>query len=142
APVFRPLAGLSVPGGRLNIRQGPAENENSRRMNQRIAPLQGASLRRDSNPYAPQGYRVGTFTLLPTLEQGITASSNGSNSPGGEAAVISETTLRLLTTSDWTKHSLDMAGELTYEDALSGNIESELRGNLEANLQIDISNSL
>src|SRR5690606_6696671 len=59
-----------------------------------------------------------------------------------EAAVISETTLRLRATSDWTKHSLDMAGELTYEDALSGNIESELRGNLEADLQIDISNSL
>lgn len=142
APALRLSTNSEAPGTRLNRGEGAVEDGQSRRMNQRVGSLQGPSLRRDSNPYAPEGLRVGSFTLLPTLEQGITATSNGSNSPGGEAAVISETTLRLRATSDWARHNLDLAGELTYENALSGDVEPELRGSLEADLDIDISNSL
>lgn len=131
-----------LPGARSNLRTGPVADEEPRRMNQRVQPVQGSYLRRDDNPYAPVGFRIGTFNLFPTLEQGLSATSNASNSPGGEEALLSETRLQLRGNSDWSRHRLDFNGDLTHENAISGDVEPELRGSAQAMLRLDISHSL
>lgn len=129
------------PGERTNLRAG-STNPQSQRMNERIAALQGAGLRRDENPYAPVGIRTGTFTLFPTMESGITATTNGTSSPGGSSAVLSETRLELRGNSDWSRHRLDFSGNLAYQTALSGDVEPELRGRADASFRLDISHTL
>src|SRR4029453_11905399 len=67
----------------------------------------------EENPYAPVGLRVGTFTVLPTLESGITWTSNADSSADSGPATLSETTLRLNAISEFD-------GNTTTSDA-SGN---------------------
>lgn len=128
-------------GSRMNTRAEPTEPVTGRQ-NPRAAALQGGMLRRDDDPHAPIGLRAGTFNLFPSLEQGVRASTNGTSSPGGRSATFSETTLRLSASSDWSRHALDFNGNLTYEGALSGDAESELKGNAEVALRVDISRSV
>ena len=141
-PARPPALSGSAPGARGNPRMGPVSDEQPQRMNQRIQAVQGSSLRRGDNPYAPVGFRIGTFSLFPTVEQGLTATSNATNSPDGEEALLSETRLQLRGNSDWSRHRLDFNSDLTYENAISGDMEPELRGSVQAALQLDISHSL
>jgi len=136
-----PALSSSLPGERANLRVGSVA-EPPQRMNQRITPLQGATLRRDENPFAPIGIRAGSFTLFPTIETGLTATTNGTNSPGGDSAVLSETRLELRGNSDWSRHRFDFGGNLAYQNALSGDVEPELRGGADASLRLDITHSL
>ena len=136
-----PSLSTSPLGERTNLRVGTVSDP-ARRLNQRIQPLQGAKLRRDENPYAPMGIRAGTITLFPTLESGITATTNGTSSPGGDSAVLSETRLELRGNSDWSRHRLEFGGNLDYQNALSGDVEPELRGGADASLRLDINHSL
>src|SRR5690606_28629746 len=107
APARPPALSDSGLGARGNPRAGPVSDRQSQRMNPRIQAIQGSSLRRDDNPYAPVGFRIGTFNLFPTVEQGLTATSNATNSPDGEEALLSETRLQLRGNSDWSRHRLD-----------------------------------
>jgi hypothetical protein len=139
----RPLGlSTSVPEPRQNRRVERAGRRDAVRLNQRVAPVQGSYVRREDNPYAPVGFRVGTFNLYPSLEQGLEATSNASDSPAGDDAVLSQTRLQLRGHSDWSRHRLDVNGDLVYEDAVSGDYDAELRGSAQAALRIDISHSL
>lgn len=92
----------------------------------------------DENPYAPLGLRVGTFTVIPTLEQGITWSSNATSSSGGREAVLSETTLRLGATSNWSRHEAALEAYGTYRRALSGDAVRDFQGGVDGRLRFDI----
>src|SRR5690606_13850981 len=127
---------------RQNWRVERASRRTAVRLDPRVAPVQGSYVGREDNPYAPVGFRVGTFNLFPSLEQGLEATSNASNSPGGDDALVSQTRLELRGHSDWSRHRLDVNGNLVYEDAISGDVEAELRGSAQAALRVDISHSL
>ncbi len=92
----------------------------------------------DTDPFAPPGIRIGTLTLRPSLEQGITATSNATSSHGGRPATLSETTLRLNAASDWSTNSASMDGYLLLRKALSGEEVDEARGRLDTTLNLDL----
>lgn len=106
APTLLPLAGLLTPGAVLN-----------------------AALRRPlvvDDAYAPLGLRVGTFTVLPSLQQGIGYDTNPeqvvNSAARGSAALRTDAELNFR--SDWSAHEL--AGELRggysgYPDNQSAN---------------------
>lgn len=142
APARPPALSTGAPEPRQNRRVERAGRQDAVRLNPRVAPVQGSYVRREDNPYAPVGFRVGTFNLYPSLEQGLEATSNASNSPGGDDALVSQTRLQLRGHSDWSRHRLDVNGNLVYEDAISGDVEAELRGSAQAALRVDISHSL
>jgi hypothetical protein len=109
-----------------------------RRLNERERPIEGGRRRVEDDPYAPLGLRLGTFVIRPSVEQGLTSTTNASNSPEGRSAVLSETTLRLNAASDWSRHrgSLDAFG--TFRRSLSGEELSETEGGANANLELDL----
>ncbi|KQZ86957.1 hypothetical protein ASD64_05700 [Mesorhizobium sp. Root157] len=94
----------------------------------------------EADPFAPTGIRVGSFTLRPSVEQGITATSNADASNGGRPAALSETTLRLNAISDWSTNSASIDGYVLLRKTLSGEEVEDARGRLDATLNIDLGN--
>ena len=129
APNLLPLAGLSTPGAVLN-----------------------AALRRPltvDDAYAPLGLRVGTFTVLPSLQQSIGYDTNPeqvvNRSARGSAALRTDAELNFR--SDWSAHEL--AGELRggysgYPDNQSanrpngaGNVRLRLDANRDTRIDVE-----
>lgn len=122
----------------------PAEGGDAvQRTNRRVRPVEGkGDTREEDDPFAPLGLRVGTFTVFPTLEQGLEWSSNADEVPGGGSGLLSSTTLRLSATSDWARHSATIEAYGTYRKTISGADVSDLEGGLRAGLQLDFSREL
>ena len=113
-----------------------------RRMNEREIAIEGEQFEREDNPFAPLGLRLGTFVVVPTLEQGLTWTSNANDSPDGEEAILSESTLRLNATSDWSRHRATLNAFGTIRRTLSGQEVEEIEGGGDANLELDIAHGL
>jgi hypothetical protein len=94
---------------------------------ERAAPIEGLDKRFDANPYAPLGLRVGTFTVLPSLESGLTWTSNANSSPGGQPALLSESTLRLNAVSDWASDKATVDAFVNFRKTVSGEEIDETR---------------
>jgi len=97
---------------------------------QRAAPIEGLEKRIDDNPYAPLGLRVGTFTVLPSVESGLTWSSNANSSFGGGPALLSESTLRLNAISDWASDKATIDAFVNFRKTVSGEEIDETRAGL------------
>ncbi len=106
---------------------------------QAAVPAQVPVRRNDPNPYAPIGLRLGTFNAIPTLEQGLTYTTNADNAADAEEALLSETTLRLDATSDWSRHQATLSAFGTMRQSLSGAEIEEIRAGGDAALQLDLS---
>ncbi|MEO3384792.1 outer membrane beta-barrel protein [Mesorhizobium sp. CAU 1741] len=113
-------------------------NTRARRDNVRTGAIEGLGRQREENPYAPLGIRAGSFLLTPTLEQGMTWTSNASAAPGGSEALLSETGLRLNAISDWSRHSLSIQADGTFRKTISGEEIEELEGGANADLLLDL----
>lgn len=111
----------------------------ARRENLPAIPEQGRRLTAEADPFAPLGIRTGNFVLRPSLEQGIRATTNGDNSSTGSSAVLSETTLRLKTESDWARHQATLDASGTLSKSISGQDVSEPRVDVQGNLRFDLS---
>ncbi len=92
----------------------------------------------DASPFAPVGLRLGTFNLFPSLEQGIGWTSNAGLVPGGRPSTFSETTLRLNTSSDWSRHSSYLNAYGTYRRSIAGERLSELEAGLDGQVRLDL----
>lgn len=90
------------------------------------------------NPYAPIGLRLGTFTVRPSLETGLTSTSNANYSPVPESAVLSETTLRLNAVSDWSRHSASFNAFGTLRESISGAELDEKSAGFDGSLGLDL----
>jgi hypothetical protein len=86
----------------------------------------------EENPYAPVGIRVGTFTVLPSAESGVTWTSNADSGPGGQPATLSETTLRLNAISEYdgNKTTIDAWGN--FRKTISGEEIDQKRARIDA----------
>lgn len=94
----------------------------------------------ETNPFDPIGLRAGNFLLRPSVETGLTASSNASRTAGGSAGLLSETTLRLNARSDWSEHLATLDGFGTFRRSLSGDDEvKDVEGGVNAALRLDLS---
>jgi hypothetical protein len=103
------------------INEGDQErNDRVERENGRTEAIEGLDKKLDDNPYAPLGMRLGTFNVITTLEQGLTATDNANYSSTPKGAVLSETTLRLNAASDWSRHQAQINGYGTYRKSVSG----------------------
>ncbi|MBN9242934.1 MAG: outer membrane beta-barrel protein [Mesorhizobium sp.] len=106
----------------------------------RTAAIETPRPKPEDDPFAPVGIPFGTFVLRPSIEQGLTATSNANNAPGGTSAVLSETTLRLNATSDWASNSatIDALGNL--RESLSGASLHDASGSINGTLNLDLEN--
>ncbi|MCX7303170.1 MAG: outer membrane beta-barrel protein [Hyphomicrobiales bacterium] len=107
---------------------------------ERAQAIEGLDRLDDDDPYGAVGIRWGSFIIKPTLETGITATSNADSSAGGSAAVLSETTLRLNAASDWASNSAEINAFGTFRKTLSGEEVDDVRGAVDAALELELGN--
>jgi hypothetical protein len=105
---------------------------------ERTGSIEGRNKKPEDDPFAAVGIRAGSFILRPTIEQGVTATSNADSSSGGSPAVLSDTTLRHNAISDWRENSASLDGYTTYRKTLSGDEVKDVRGRVDATLNIDL----
>ncbi|MGB3391063.1 MAG: outer membrane beta-barrel protein [Pseudaminobacter sp.] len=109
---------------------------------ERSGAIEGLRRVPDDNPFAATGMRLGSFILRPSLEQGITATSNASASPSGSSAVLSETTLRLNAVSDWSRHAATIDAHGILRRSLSGEDLDETEAGINARLDLDLAEEM
>lgn len=107
---------------------------------ERVQAIEGLNRPVEENPYDAVGIRWGAFILKPTLETGVTATSNADSSADGSEAVLSETTLRLNAASDWTSHSATIDAYGTFRKSLSGQEVDDVEGGVDAELELELGN--
>lgn len=105
---------------------------------ERVEAIEDLDADPDLNPYAPVGIRVGTFIVSPTLESGLTWTSNADSSPDGEPALLSETTLRLNAVSDFDGDRTVIDAFGNYRATIDGEEIEETRAGIDAALERDI----
>ncbi len=112
--------------------------ERAEALNPRTGAIEGDFQATDENPYAPLGLRFGTFTVIPTLEQGLTWTSNADSSTNGSEAVVSQSTLRLNAVSDWARHTATVDAYGIYRKSVSGDEVSDIEGGIDGTLRFDL----
>lgn len=109
---------------------------------ERAEAIEGRDKRAEDDPFAATGIKVGSFVIRPTLEQGLTASSNADSSSEGKPALLSETTLRFNAISDWRENLAVIDGYGTFLKTISGDEVQEARGRVDGTLNVDLDNDL
>ena len=107
---------------------------------ERVGAIEGLERTVEDNAYEAPGVRFGTFILKPTLETGVTATSNADFSASGSEAVLSETTLRLNAASDWASNSATVDAYGTFRKTLSGQEVDDVAGGIDAALEFELGN--
>jgi hypothetical protein len=121
-------------------RDDPERNSREERANQRAQAIEGLRTKPEDDPYAPLGVRAGGFILRPSLETGLTATTNANSSAGGESAILSESTLRLNATSDWSENTANIEAFGTWRKSISGQDVSEPSAGIDASLSVPLGN--
>ena len=109
---------------------------------ERAEAIEGLDRQAEENPYAPLGLRLGSFVVSPTLETGLTWTSNADYSAAGAPALLSETTLRLNAASDWSRHSATINAYGTLRKSVSGAELDEKQAGVDASLRLDLADGL
>jgi hypothetical protein len=115
-------------------------NSRAEKANQRAQAIEGLKPKPEDDPYAPLGIRGGGFILRPSLETGLTATSNANSSPSGKSAVLSESTLRLNATSDWSDKTATIEAYGSWRKSISGQDVSEPSAGIDASLEVPLGN--
>ncbi len=109
---------------------------------ERTGSIEGQDKKPEDDPFAATGIKVGSFLFRPTLEQGLTSSSNANSSSGGTPALLSETALRFSAASDWRENSAFINGYGIFRKTVSGDEVSDAQGRIEGTLNVDLDNEL
>lgn len=109
---------------------------------ERTGSIEGQDKKPEDDPFAATGIKVGSFLIRPTLEQGLTSSSNADSSSGGAPALLSETALRFSAASDWHENSALINGYGSFRKTVSGDEVSDAQGRIEGTLNVDLDNEL
>ena len=124
----------SAPAPTIESQEDP-ELTKTRVGSPRIAskPIEGADRERSRHdkPETPSRRRASgsaRFILKPTVEQGVTVTSNADSSTNGSGAVLSETMLRLNAVSDWSSHSATIDAFGIFRKTDFGRRDRRLRG--------------
>lgn len=94
----------------------------------------GAANRDDGSP---QGVRLGSFVLKPSLEQGVKSQKTTNGATSSRRAYL-ETSIRGTLTSDWTRHELNVTGEGHWQKNLHGKLPTDPGARLDADLRLDL----
>jgi hypothetical protein len=140
-PAQKPDAGTT---GTVRIRTIDQDDQdrNSReeKSNRRAQAIEGLQPKPEEDPYAALGIRAGGFILRPSLETGLTATTNADSSHDGKGAILSESTLRLNAASDWSDKSATIAAYGTWRKSISGEDLTEPSAGIDASLEVPIGN--
>jgi hypothetical protein len=109
---------------------------------ERTASIEGRKVKPEDDHFAAPGVKVGTFLFRPSLEQGLTATSNADSSSTGKSAVLSETALRFTATSDWRENSALITGYGLFRNTVSGEKINDAQGRIDGQLNVDLDNEL
>ncbi|RJT39097.1 hypothetical protein D3227_14820 [Mesorhizobium waimense] len=109
---------------------------------ERTGSIEGQDKKPEDDPFAATGIKVGSFLIRPTLEQGLTSSSNADSSSGGTPALLSETALRFSAASDWRENSALINGYGIFRKTISGDEVSDAQGRIEGTLNVDLDDEL
>ncbi len=104
----------------------------------RTGTVDGQTPAADDDPYAAIGIRSGSFILKPSLETGITATSNAASAAGGTRGILSQTTLRLQAASDWLRHAATLDASVAWEHPISPSGQGEPEINIDGTLRLDL----
>jgi hypothetical protein len=105
---------------------------------EREEAIEGLDKEPEVNPYAAVGIRAGTFTVYPTVESGVTWTSNANSSSTGSPATLSETTLRLNAISEWGGDRTSIESFTNYRKTISGEEIEETRAGIRADLEREL----
>jgi hypothetical protein len=108
----------------------------------RTGAIEGQKKKVDDDPFAATGIKLGSFVIRPTLEQGITSTSNADSSSNGSPALLSETTLRFNAVSDWRENSATINGYGIFRKTISGDQIEDAQGRVEGTLNVDLDKEL
>lgn len=106
------------------------------------ASIEGQDKKAEDDPFAATGVKWGSFVIRPTIEQGLTATSNGDASSAGTSALLSETALRFSAASDWRENSATIDGYGLFRETVSGYSVHDEQGRIEGQLNVDLDNEL
>lgn len=109
---------------------------------ERTASIEGQNKKAEDDPFAATGVKWGSFVIRPTIEQGVTATSNGDSSSAGKSALLSETALRFSAASDWRENSATIDGYGLFSETISGYPVHNAQGRIEGQLNVDLDNEL
>lgn len=109
---------------------------------ERTASIEGQNKKVEDDPFAATGVKWGSFVIRPTIEQGLTATSNGDSSNAGKSALLSETALRFSAASDWRENSATIDGYGLFRETVSGYPVHNAQGRIEGQLNVDLDNEL
>ncbi|WP_181165497.1 outer membrane beta-barrel protein [Mesorhizobium sp. B2-4-12] len=109
---------------------------------ERTAAIEGLNKKAEDDPFAATGVRWGSFTIRPTIEQGLTATTNGDSSSAGTSALLSETALRFSAVSDWRENSATVDGYGLFRETVSGYPVHDGQGRIEGQFNMDLDNEL
>ncbi|OBQ76047.1 hypothetical protein A9K72_03040 [Mesorhizobium loti] len=109
---------------------------------ERTAAIEGQNKKAEDDPFAPTGVKWGSFVIRPSIEQGLTATTNGDSSSAGTSALLSETALRFTAVSDWRENSATIDGYGLFRDTVSGYRVHDAQGRIEGQLNVDLDNEL
>lgn len=140
-PAERDAAVDELTTGTAKVGTVDSENEDDEIQNEkaeRAEPIEGLDGVEDANPYEAVGLRAGSFILRPSVEQGLTATTNADSSVNGSDAILSETTLRLNAVSDWSEHVASVDAFGTFKKSVSGQELEETRGGVEGRSEYEL----
>jgi hypothetical protein len=109
---------------------------------ERTDAIEGQEKKPEDDPFAATGVKWGSFVIRPTIEQGLTATSNGDSSNAGKSALLSETALRFSAASDWRENSATIDGYGLFRETVSGYPVHNEQGRIEGQLNVDLDNEL
>jgi hypothetical protein len=109
---------------------------------ERTDAIEGQKKKPEDDPFAATGVKWGSFVIRPTIEQGLTATSNGDSSNAGKSALLSETALRFSAASDWRENSATIDGYGLFRESVSGYPVHDEQGRIEGQLNVDLDNEL
>ncbi len=109
---------------------------------ERTAAIEGQNKKAEEDPFAPTGVKWGSFVIRPSIEQGLTATTNGDSSSAGTSALLSETALRFSAVSDWRENSATIDGYGLFRETVSGYPVHNAQGRIEGQLNVDLDNEL
>lgn len=109
---------------------------------ERTAAIEGHNKKPEDDPFAAVGVKWGSFVIRPTIEQGLTATTNGDSSSAGTSALLSETALRFTAASDWRENSATIDGYGIFRETVSGYPVHDAQGRIEGQFNVDLDNEL
>jgi len=111
----------------------------SLRENPNVQPEQAGTVAQiESDPFAAPGFRLGSSIATLTLEQSLGASTNATQTTGGDSGYFSQTNIAFNLLSDWSRHELALNADGSFRKYLD-NVEADRPTfGLGANLRLDL----